>query len=78
MEKKYDGFSMQEAMHLAQSDAGQQLLQLLRSNHGDAARSALEKAQSGDIAQARQALQAFLADPQAQELLRRLKEGHNG
>jgi hypothetical protein len=65
-------------MHLAQSDAGQQLLQLLRSNHGDAARSALEKAQSGDIAQARQALQAFLADPQAQELLRRLKEGHNG
>jgi hypothetical protein len=78
MEKKYDGFSMQEAMHLAQSDAGQQLLQLLRSNHGDAARSALEKAQNGDIAQARQALQAFLADPQAQELLRRLKEGHNG
>lgn len=78
MEKKYDGFSMQEAMHLAQSDAGQQLLQLLRSNHGDAARSALEKAQSGDIAQAKQALQAFLADPQAQELLRRLKEGHNG
>ena len=78
MEIKYDGFSMQEAMHLAQSDAGQQLLQLLRSNHGDAARSALEKAQNGDIAQARQALQAFLADPQAQELLRRLKEGHNG
>jgi hypothetical protein len=78
MEKKYDGFSMQEAMHLAQSDAGQQLLQLLRSNHGDAARSALEKAQNGDIAQAKQALQAFLADPQAQELLRRLKEGHNG
>ena len=78
MEKKYDGFSMQEAMHLAQSYAGQQLLQLLRSNHGDAARSALEKAQNGDIAQARQALQAFLADPQAQELLRRLKEGHNG
>lgn len=78
MEKKYDGFSMQEAMHLAQSDAGQQLLQLLRSNHGDAARSALEKAQSGDIAQAKQALHAFLADPQAQELLRRLKEGHNG
>ena len=78
MEKKYDGFSMQEAMHLAQSDAGQQLLQLLRSNHSDAARSALEKAQNGDIAQAKQALQAFLADPQAQELLRRLKEGHNG
>jgi len=78
MEKKYDGFSMQEAMRLAQSDAGQQLLQLLRSNHSDAARSALEKAQDGDLAQAKQALQAFLSDPQAQELLRKLKEGHNG
>ena len=78
MEKKYDGFSMQEAMHLAQSDAGQQLLQLLRNNHGDAARSALEKARDGDITQAKQALQAFLADPQAQELLRRLKEEQHG
>ena len=78
MEKKYDGFSMQEAMRLAQSDAGPQLLQLRRGNHGDAARSALEKAQDGDIAQAKQALQAFLSDPQAQELLRKLKEGQHG
>ena len=52
MEKKYDGFSMQEAMRLAQSDAGQQLLQLLRSNHSDAARSALEKAQEAGNAKA--------------------------
>ena len=78
MEKKYEGFSIQEAMRLAQSDAGQQLLQLLKNNHSDTARSALEKAQDGDIAQAKQALQAFLADPQAQELLRRLKEGQHG
>ena len=78
MEKKYDGFSMQEAMRLAQSDAGQQLLQLLRSNHSDAARSAIEKAQDGDIAQAKQALQAFLSDPQAQALLQQLKEDNHG
>ena len=78
MEKKYQDFSMQEAMRLAQSDAGQQLLQLLRSNHSDAARSALEKAQDGDLAQAKLALQAFLSDPQAQELLRKLKEGQHG
>ena len=78
MEKNYDGFSMQEAMRLAQSDAGQQLLQLLKSNHSSAARSALEKAQDGDLVQAKQALQAFLSDPQTQELLRRLKEGQHG
>ena len=78
MEKKNEGFSMQEAMRLAQSDVGQQLLQLLRSNHGDAAQSALESAQEGNLAQAKQALQAFLSDPQAQALLRQLKEGQHG
>jgi hypothetical protein len=78
MEKNYADFSMQEAMRLAQSEAGQQLLQLLRSNHSDAARSALEKAQDGDLNQAKQALQAFLSDPKTQELLQKLKEGNHG
>ena len=78
MDKNYADFSMQEAMRLAQSEAGQQLLQLLRSNHSDAARSALEKAQDGDLNQAKQALQAFLSDPKTQELLQKLKEGNHG
>jgi len=78
MEKKYQDFSMQEAMRLAQSDAGQQLLRLLQSGHGDAARSAMENAQNGNIAQAQKALHALLFDPQAQALLRQLQEGQHG
>ena len=75
MEQKYDDFSMQEAMRLAQSDTGQQLLQLLQRNHGNAAKIALDRAKDGDMQQAQKALQAFLSDPQAQALLRQLKEG---
>ena len=78
MEKKYEGFSMQEAMRLAQSDTGQQLLRLLQSDHGDAAKAALKKAQDGDLDQAKQALRAFLSDPQAQALLQKLKGGQHG
>ncbi len=78
MEKKYDDFSMQEAMRLAQSDAGQQLLQLLKNNHSQAAKTAMDSAQSGDLFRAKQALQGFLSDPQALALLQQLKEGNHG
>lgn len=78
MEKKYDAFSMQEAMRLAQSDTGQKLLQMLRSQHGDAARTALERAKDGDIEKAQQALQAFLSDPKTKALLQQLKEDSHG
>jgi hypothetical protein len=78
MEKKYDDLSIQEAMRLAQSDTGQQLLQFLKSGHGNAAQQALAQAQKGDIAQAQQTLRAFLSDPKTQALLRRLQEEHHG
>lgn len=78
MEKKFDDSSMQEAMRLAQSDAGQQLLQLLKNNHAQAAQAAMDSAQNGDLLRAKQALQSFLSDPQAQALLRQLKEGNHG
>ena len=78
MEKKYDAFSMQEAMRLAQSDTGQKLLQMLRSQHGDAARTALERAKDGDIEKAQQALQAFLSDPKTKALLQQLTEDSHG
>ena len=78
MEKKYDAFSMQEAMRLAQSDTGQKLLQMLRSQHSDAARTALERAKDGDNEKAQQALQAFLSDPKTKALLQQLKEDPHG
>lgn len=78
MEKKSDSFSMQEAMRLAQSDAGQQLLHMLQQNHGNAAKLAWEQAQKGDMQQAQKTLQAFLSDPQTRALLQKLKEDPHG
>ena len=78
MEKKYDDLSIQEAMRLAQSDTGQQLLKHLKSSHCNAAQQAMAQAQKGDIAQAQQTLRAFLSDPQTQALLRQLQEEHHG
>ena len=78
MDQKYDDFSMQEAMRLAQSDTGRQLLQMLQSGHGAAARNALEQAKNGDLQQAQQALRGFLSDPKAQALLQKLKEEYHG
>lgn len=78
MQKNFDDFSMQEALRLAKSDAGQQLLALLHSSHGDAVRSAMDCAKAGDMVQAQQALSAFLSDPQAQALLKQLQEDRHG
>ena len=78
MEKKYDGFSMQEAMRLAQSDAGKELLQILQQKHGTAAKTAMDRAKEGDLKQAQQAIQGLLSDPKVQMLLQQLKEEPHG
>ncbi len=78
MQKKMDDFSMQEAKRLAQSDAGQQLLALLRGSHGEAVRAAMDSAKAGDMSQAQQALSALLSDPQARSLIKRLQEERHG
>ena len=44
MQKNSDNFSMQEALRLAGSDAGQQLLALLRQSNGTQLQQAMEQA----------------------------------
>lgn len=78
MEKKFDESSMQEAMRLAKSDAGRQLLAMLRSRHGDAINAALDSAKAGDVEKTKQALAAFMSDPKTQALLKQLQEERNG
>jgi len=70
MEKKSGNFS--ELQQLAQSEAGQQLLALLRSAHPQALDQATHKAAKGQYAEAADALSAALATPEVQELLRKL------
>ncbi len=69
--------AIREAMRLAQTPAGQQLVQMLRQNGGQELQKAMEQAAYGDYAAAKQALSAMLSNPEAQKLLKQMG-GSNG
>lgn len=74
MRKNFDEFSTQEAMRLAQTQAGQQLLSHLQATHTDQMQQAMQQAKTGDYKAAMQSLSTFLSDPKTQALLRQLQE----
>lgn len=65
-------FPIQEAMKLAQSPAGQQLIKLMQQTGGTDLQSAAEKAAAGDYSQAKQAVQALMRNPEARKLLKQM------
>ena len=65
-------FSLQQAIELAQTTAGQQLIAHLQNIGGQEFQNALSKAASGDYEQAKSMISAMLTNPEAQELLRKL------
>ena len=78
MKKNSDNFSMQEALRLAQSDTGQQLLALLRAQDGGTLRQAMDQAQAGDYQNMMSTMSALLATPEAKALLEQLGREKNG
>ena len=72
MQKKSEDFSMQEALRLAKSPAGQQLLAMLRQSDSGQLRQVMDQAGAGDYAKARQTLSQLLSSPEAQKLLSEL------
>lgn len=68
--------SFQEAMRMAQSPAGQQLIQMLQQSGGNDVQQAMAKAAAGDFSQAKQLLTTLMQDPQARELLQQLGGNH--
>lgn len=72
MQKNSEDFSMQEALRLAKSPAGQQLLAVLRQTDNARLQNILEQASAGNYAQAKAALDPLLASEEAQELLKQL------
>lgn len=66
------GIPIQEAMKLAQSPAGQQLIQLLQQTGGNDLQAAMEKAAAGDYSQAKQAITSLMNNPEAQKLLKQM------
>lgn len=67
-----NNLSMQELLRLAASPAGQQLIALLQKQAGSDFQNAMASAASGDYEPAKRAMEALMADPQAQKLLRQL------
>lgn len=65
-------FSMQEAMRLANSPAGRQLIAMLQQQNNADLQKAMSSAASGDYTQAKNALSSLLSDPKAVELLKQL------
>ena len=72
MQKNSQDFSMQEALRLAESPAGQQLMALLRSTDSGKLQQAADQAKAGDMANAMETLQQLLSSPQAQALMKEL------
>lgn len=72
MQKNSEDFSMQEALRLAKSPAGQQLLAMLRQTEGDRLRVAMEQAAAGNYTQAKATMNQLLSSEDAQKLLKQL------
>lgn len=73
MQKKPDSpMDMAEAMRVASTPAGQQLIRMLQQKGGSDLQQAMEKAAAGDYSQAKQAITALLKDPETQKLLEQL------
>lgn len=72
-----DQNAMEQAKRLAQSPAGQQLLQMIRQAGSADVEAARQQAAAGDMEQARQTLSKLLRTPQIQSLIREMG-GSNG
>lgn len=65
-------FSMADALKLAQTPAGRQLIALLQQQGGTGVQQAMEQAASGNYQQAKEQLLPLLQSPQIQALLKQL------
>lgn len=70
---QFQNFSMEQAMKLAQSDAGKQLYALLRQTQGSQLQSAMDQAAAGDYTSAKQTIEALMSSPEARELMKKLQ-----
>ena len=68
--------AMQEAMRIAKSPAGQQLLRMLQSGSQETLNQAMQLAAAGNYQQAKSILEKMLSDPKAKELLKKMGESH--
>ena len=81
MSKNSDGitdFSVQQAMKLAQSDAGKQLFALLQNTEGEKLQTAMNQAAAGDLEQVKKTMQQIMESGQVQQLMKKMRGDSNG
>ena len=72
MQKNSQDFNLQQAMRLANSPAGQQLLAMLRNCDQGKVQQATDQANQGDYAAAMATVRQLLATEEGQKLLKQL------
>ena len=78
MEKNFQDFSMQEALRLAQTPAGQRLLAMLQQQYGEQLRQVINQAASGQYEEVQRKIADLLSNPEAQSLLNQMRGSQNG
>lgn len=74
MQKNSSEFSTKDAMELAKSPAGQQLINLLKNTDSAALQKAMREAASGNFEKAKESLTPFLEKEETQAILKKLGE----
>ena len=72
MQKNSDNLSMEDALRLAKSPAGQQLLTLLQQYDPNAIKQAMQQASNGDYNKVKETLTPLLESQDIQSLLRQI------
>ena len=78
MQKNFENFSVEEALQLARSPAGQQLLSMLRNTDSNLLQQVSDKAGAGDYKEASRLLRSMLSSSEAQTLMKELEEMGDG
>ena len=78
MKGNFDELSMQDAMRLANSEAGQKLLAMMKNRDPKMLEKAAAQASAGNYEQLKQTMSAFLSTPEARALLEQLGRQSNG
>lgn len=68
--------AIRDALRMAQSPAGQQLMRILQQSGGESLESAMNQAASGDYSEAKKVLNQLLMDPQTRKLLEQMGGNH--
>ena len=72
MQSNFGNISMDDALRMAQTPAGQQLMNLISQANSQDLQNAMDLASAGDLSGAQKVLSSLMSSPQVQALLKQL------